>query len=73
MLGKPILAIISPGQQIPVGMRKVADEIVEADVDLAEGRELIQAAIERMMAREPRYGVCGCGAEMDEHGCPHGH
>jgi len=20
-----------------------------------------------------RNDVCGCGAEMDEHGCPHGH
>jgi hypothetical protein len=19
------------------------------------------------------FGVCGCGAEMDQHGCPHGH
>jgi dTDP-4-amino-4,6-dideoxy-D-galactose acyltransferase len=21
----------------------------------------------------PVYGTCGCGAAMDEHGCPHGH
>lgn len=38
MLDKPIIAIVAPGAEVPEKLRKVADEIVEADLETAEGR-----------------------------------
>jgi nucleoside 2-deoxyribosyltransferase len=53
MLDKPILAIVTPGAKIPERMRRVADEIVEADVDVEEGRRAVMEAMERMQERLP--------------------
>jgi len=36
MMGKPIIAAVSPGTRVPRGLVKVADEIVEVDMDQPE-------------------------------------
>lgn len=51
MLDKPIMAIVQPGAQVPPKLREVCEEIVEADIDLEEGRKAITAAISRMMGK----------------------
>jgi hypothetical protein len=51
MLDKPILAIIVPGAAVPEKLRLVVDEVVEADLDVEEGREKISAAVASMLAR----------------------
>jgi nucleoside 2-deoxyribosyltransferase len=51
MLDKPILAVAMPGAEVPAKMRQVADEFVEADVDLAEGRDAVVQAIQRLKDR----------------------
>lgn len=53
MLDKPVLAIVLPGAKVPERLRRAADEIVEADVDLEEGRRAIMEAMERMQERLP--------------------
>jgi hypothetical protein len=45
MLEKPILAIVQPGAHVPAGLAKVADRIVEADLDTEEGRSVVTAAL----------------------------
>lgn len=49
MLGKPIMAIVQPGAAIPDKLRLVCEEIVEADIDLDEGRKEIALAIDRIV------------------------
>jgi hypothetical protein len=49
MLDKPILVVRIPGRPVPEHLRRVADEIVDADVDLEEGRDRLQQAIVRML------------------------
>jgi hypothetical protein len=51
MLDKPLLAIVMPGATVPAKLRLVADEIVEADVDTEQGRDLIAAALKRVAER----------------------
>lgn len=51
MLDKPILAILLPGTEIPEKLRLIADEIVEADLDTEDGRQLVQEAFRRMSER----------------------
>lgn len=51
LLGKPILAIVMPGAELPGKLALVADEVVEADMDTEEGRNLVHQAISRMTAR----------------------
>jgi len=48
MLNKPILAIVQPGADISGKLRLVADEIVEADIDVEDGRLKVFEAIQRM-------------------------
>ena len=48
LLGKPILAVVAPGGELPGKLGLVADEVVHADVDTEAGREAIAAAIERL-------------------------
>lgn len=48
MLDKPILAIVAPGARVSESLRRVAKEIVEADLDLEEGRQQVHEAIRRM-------------------------
>ena len=45
MLDKPVIAIATPGQRIPERLRRVADKIVEADIDLEEGQQRLRAAL----------------------------
>ena len=49
MLDKPIVAVVMPGAEVPEKLRAVADEVVEADVDLEEGRRKLTEAIDRRM------------------------
>jgi hypothetical protein len=49
LMGKPMLAIIQPGAEMPGKLGLVADEIVEADVDTEEGRAKVTAALARLM------------------------
>jgi hypothetical protein len=53
LLDKPLLAVVLPGASVPGKLRRVADRIVEADVDVEEGRRKVAAAIETMLAEEP--------------------
>ena len=47
MLDKPILAVAMPGADVPPKLRLVADEVIEADVDVEAGRQRVAQAIER--------------------------
>jgi hypothetical protein len=51
MLDKPIVAVVMPGAEVPERLRLVADEIIEADLDLAEGRELIASRLRELVER----------------------
>jgi hypothetical protein len=48
MMEKPIIAIIPPGTKVPLGLAKVADEIVEGDVDDPTVKKRLMAAITRV-------------------------
>lgn len=48
MMDKPIMAIVQPGANVPEKLRRVCEEVVEADIDLEEGRKKITAAIDRL-------------------------
>jgi hypothetical protein len=50
MLDKPVLAIVQPGAPVPERLRRVADVLVEADLDTEAGREKVQAAMDQMVA-----------------------
>lgn len=56
MLDKPILAICAPGQTVPPKLALVADEIIEADVDVDEDREKVALAIKDFMAAHVKDG-----------------
>lgn len=51
LLGKPIIAIVMPGVELPGKLRLVADIVVEADLDTEQGRKEIAKAIKEMGAR----------------------
>jgi hypothetical protein len=51
ILGKPLLAIVTPDTEVSPKFRSVCDEIVVADVDTGLGREKIAAAIRRLSRR----------------------
>lgn len=48
MMGKPIIALALPGRAIPEGLRKVAAEVVVADVDTEAGQARIREALNRL-------------------------
>lgn len=50
MLDKPLIALIMPGANVSEKLKRVADEIVEADLDTEEGRKTIHEAISRIVA-----------------------
>lgn len=49
MLDKPILLVSMPGREIPERLRRVADEVVECDLDLEAGRQAVTEALQRMI------------------------
>lgn len=51
MMEKPIIAIIPPGTKVPLGLAKVATEIVEGDIDDPTVKERLMAAIDRVKAK----------------------
>jgi hypothetical protein len=48
MMEKPIIALIPPGTRVPLGLAKVATEIVEGDIDDPTMQERLMAAISRV-------------------------
>lgn len=51
MLDKPIIVLASPGTSIPERLRRVADEVVLADVSTLAGQKAIAEAIGVTIAR----------------------
>jgi len=51
LLGKPIIAIVMPGAEVPGKLGLVADIVVEADLDTEAGREAIAKAMKEMGER----------------------
>jgi hypothetical protein len=48
MLDKPLITVTAPGQKIPANLRRLAVEIIEADIDLEEGQREVAAALARL-------------------------
>lgn len=48
MMDKPIIVFAHPERPIPDHLRRVADEIVVADIDLEEGQRLLKEALVRL-------------------------
>jgi hypothetical protein len=51
MMEKPIIAIIPPGTKVPLGLAKVATEIVEGDIDDPTVKDRLAAAITRVQEK----------------------
>lgn len=51
MKNKPIMLVVPTGVTLPYKMRKVADEVVYADIDTEAGARRVTAAAERMKKR----------------------
>jgi nucleoside 2-deoxyribosyltransferase len=51
MLGKPIIALVIPGTEVPAGLVKVADAIICADLDTEDGQRRAAAEMKTAMAR----------------------
>jgi len=51
MLDKPIIAMIPSGTKCPLKLAKIADEIVEGDIDDPTVKERLMAAITRVQER----------------------
>jgi hypothetical protein len=49
MLDKPLIIVALPGRPIPDRLRRIADRVVEADVDVEEGQAAIKAALEEVL------------------------
>jgi hypothetical protein len=50
MLDKPLVAVVMPGAPVPAKLRRVADRIIEADIDREAGRQKVAAAMREVMA-----------------------
>jgi len=50
MLGKPILVVVHGDRDVPEKLRRIADEVVRADLDTQEGQAEIGDAVERLLA-----------------------
>ena len=51
MLNKPIVAVIRPGSHVPDKLVRVADEIIECDMETEADREKLAASIADFMQR----------------------
>ncbi|MGH9001499.1 MAG: hypothetical protein ACRDYV_00055 [Acidimicrobiia bacterium] len=49
MLDKPIIAVVTPGRKAPERLARVADRIIEADLDTAAGRDRLAASLNAAM------------------------
>jgi hypothetical protein len=65
MLDKPIIAVALPGTPIPAKLREIADRIVEADIDVEEGRQTFARALDAMMLSQKTIEV---GDHVRHHG-----
>jgi hypothetical protein len=54
MLDKPIIAVVAPGAKVPRKLAKVADEIVEGDLDDENMQKRLHAAIDRTIKKAQR-------------------
>ena len=50
MLDKPIIAVVVPGARVPERLIRVADAIIEADMESDEGKRALQGAIQAALA-----------------------
>jgi ABC-type nitrate/sulfonate/bicarbonate transport system substrate-binding protein len=50
MLDKPIIAVVMPDAEVPEKLRRVADAVIEADIDTEEGRDEVSKAIAQVFA-----------------------
>lgn len=57
MYDKPIIVIIEFGQEMPVRLRRVADAVVEADLDTPEGQQAAQEQIAVVIAKLEEEGM----------------
>jgi len=51
MLDKPIIAVVQPGSKVSEHMIRVADEIVECNMETEEDREKLAQALDEAMNR----------------------
>lgn len=51
MLDKPIVVVIAVGQVVPGKLRKVADEIIEADIDTEAGRDKVAKRLDKFIQK----------------------
>jgi len=51
MMDKPIVAVIRPGSHVPEKLVRVADEIIECDMETEADREKLAASIADFMQR----------------------
>jgi hypothetical protein len=47
--GKPIVAVVMPGREIPSGLRRVAHRVVECDIDTQAGQEKFHEALAEVL------------------------
>lgn len=57
MLDKPIVLLVMPSTKIPFKLRKVADEIITADLDTEQGQEYAARRIREFSSRSARIAV----------------
>lgn len=49
MLDKPIIAVVPPGTKVPERLIRVADHIIDVDLDQPDAAQRVQQAIEAVM------------------------
>lgn len=59
MMSKPVVALALPGVDVPKGLRRVADYVIELSQDLGTeaGREELKAALPEVLATLKKGGV----------------
>lgn len=49
LLDKPLLVVAWTDRELPEKLRRVADEVVFADIDTEEGKQLVAEAVKRLV------------------------
>jgi len=52
MLDKPIIAIVQPGTKVPERLIRVADHILDVDLDAPDASQRVQQAISKVMEEQ---------------------
>lgn len=48
MMDKPIIVVAPPGRELPAALQRVATRVVIADLDTAEGQDILRTALKEM-------------------------